>query len=540
MWLRPLPYQGRFYKSHDSKVQRGWHFGQSELDGTRATSGRITEETLWYLCVWDDLIWGERRSYSVTTAKPEPMLWKICANEIPLGHINDADFIPLILERNVRPERPDYEDAPQLSDAVWEVAEKCWMKDPKERPTASTLCDTLSHLLGTTTVIPLLPISAPSPPIIMLQSIPQLPPHGQATPPHRLTSLPNVSHFLDTTSIAQALPDPSPSHPIVLSDAPVQASPPHPLTSPPTLTMRGHTSEVFCAIFSPDGKYIISGSADNTVRVWDAQTGHLALEPLKMHTSSVDCVAFSPDSRRIASGSEDRTILVWDAVTGKVVAGPFKGHTDYVWCISFSPNGKQIASGCCDHKIWVWDAWTGDLLIQPLTGHTGGVSCVVFSGDCERMASGSSDNTIRVWDVKSGRLVHGPLIGHTSLVQFVAFSPNGQRIVSASWDGNVCVWDADTGALVSGPSKQHAEGTLAVVFEANSTYFCHVSPDGKWIAGTDNDSKTIYIWESVTGRLAVTFTGQTDCVLSVSFSSDSKRILSSSDDKTICIHTLNL
>src|SRR6202451_2161312 len=165
-------------------------------------------------------------------------------DEIPLGHISYADFFELVVRQDVRPERPDYEDAPQLSDAVWELAERCWVKDPKLRPTASAVCDTLSHLLETATI----------------------------TQPQ-------------------------------LSDL------------PQNLTLRGHTDEVWCATLSPDGKYIVSGSGDCTIMVWDVQTGNLALGPLKMHTQGVGCVAFSPNGRQIVSGSQDKTILIWDAVT---------------------------------------------------------------------------------------------------------------------------------------------------------------------------------------------------------------------------------
>ena len=403
----------------------------------------------------------------------DPYANKLYANEIPLGELIFSDFVELVVRQDVRPERPDSEDASQLSDAIWDLAEACWVKDPKKRPTAAAACTILSHLLDT--------ISVPRP-------TPDAPPSGQLNP------LPN-------------------------------------------LTILGHTDKVWCAAFSIDGKQFVSGSRDRTVRLWDAQTGNTVLGPLKLHTGGVCSVAFSPDGRRISSGSRDRTLLVWHTVTGKVVAGPFKGHTDSIWSVKFSPDGNRIASGSRDQTIRIWDAQTGVLLVRPLRGHTDGVTSVAFNGDGAQIVSGSWDKTIRVWDAQKGRLVWGPLKGHNSPVSFVLFAPDSNRIVSASRYGNVCAWNAGTGALVSGPSLWHAEGALAVTFTPNSTDSA-VSPDGKWIAARDSNLKTVHVWDSKTGQLAASLDGHTDIVISITFSPDSRRILSASWDKTVRVHTL--
>jgi WD40 repeat protein len=414
-------------------------------------------------------------------------------NEIPLGHMNYADFIDLVVQRNVRPERPDEEDALQLSDAIWDLAQACWVTDPKERPTAAAVCTTVSHLLEKTCVARQTPDASPHP-------------------------------LLETTSIARPMPDMAPS--------PVS-------TSPPSLIMQGHTDQVWCATFSLDGKKIVSCSEDRTIRVWDAQTGNPVLGPLKMYNYGVPCVAFSPNGRRIASGSSNRTILVWHAVAGKVVAGPFKGDTGSPWSVCFSPDGKRIASGSFDTNIRIWDARTGDLLVGPLKGHRNMVTSVAFSADGSQIASGSDDKTVRVWNANSGELIHGPLKGHKSWVLFVGFSPDSKRIISVSRNGHACVWNVHTGALVSGPSLQHVGGALAVVFTPGSTRSA-VSPDGKWIAAyADLTSTTVHVWDSKNGQLAASLEGHTDKVTSIAFSPDSRRVLTSSYDRTIRVHTLN-
>ena len=160
----------------------------------------------------------EVRSHPVVYVEPDHRAFKIYTDEIPLGHITYADFIELVVQRNVRPEWPDDEDAPKLSDAIWEFAKACWVKDPQKRPTAMAVCNTISHLLEN---------------ICVAQKI-------QESSPHPL---------LEGTSIAQ------PSQ---------HASHSHPLVPPSNMTIRGHTASVWCAVFSPDGQ-IVSGSVDGTI-----------------------------------------------------------------------------------------------------------------------------------------------------------------------------------------------------------------------------------------------------------------------------------
>jgi len=124
---------------------------------------------------------------------------------------------------------------------------------------------------------------------------------------------------------------------------PVEACPPNSVTFTPSLTLREHTDWVWCAVFSPDGKYIASGSEDHALMVWDVRRGKLALGPLNKRAAGVNCVAFSPNATRIASGFSDNTILVWH--------GPMRDHTGPIFSVKFSSSGNQIASGSYDLTI---------------------------------------------------------------------------------------------------------------------------------------------------------------------------------------------
>ncbi|KAI0046388.1 hypothetical protein FA95DRAFT_1679826, partial [Auriscalpium vulgare] len=210
---------------------------------------------------------------------------------------------------------------------------------------------------------------------------------------------------------------------------------------------RGHTYYVNSVAFSPDGRRIVSGSADNTIRIWDAETGQPVGTPRKGHTDFVLSVAFSPDGTRVISGSSDRTVCIWDAETGQPVgtSPPWTGHTDYVLSVAFSPDGRHVVSSSHDDTIRIWDAETGQPVGPPLEGHTDDVRSVAFSPDGRHVVSGSYSSNIRIWDAETGKPVGTPLEGHSGIVWSVAFSPDGTRVVSGSSDKTIRIWDAETG-----------------------------------------------------------------------------------------------
>ncbi len=271
------------------------------------------------------------------------------------------------------------------------------------------------------------------------------------------------------------------------------------------LTLRGHASVVNSVAFSPDGGRVASGSWDHTIKVWDARMGREQLT-LRGHTSRVNSVAFSPDGKRLVSGSSDNvsatfppdggpavlvpsvadnTIKIWDAQTGREDL-TLRGHKGVVNSVAFSPDGRRVVSGSSDKTIRVWDARTGREVLT-LQGHDISVDCVTYSPDGGRIASGGDDNTIKLWDVRAGR-EELTLRGHTMGVRSVAFSPDGVRLTSGSWDGTIKVWDARTG---------RKELTLRGQKSAVNS-MAH-SPDGTRLAVRDGHG-TVKAWDLATGN----------------------------------------
>jgi WD40 repeat protein len=159
------------------------------------------------------------------------------------------------------------------------------------------------------------------------------------------------------------------------------------------------------------------------------------------HTATVKSVVFSPDGRFLASGSVDASVRLWDGATRRQIGGSLTGHADVVTSVAFSPDGRTLASGGADHSVGMWDVATRQQIGEPLTGHTSSVNSVVFSPDGRTLASGGEDKTVRLWDVATRRQIGGPLTGHTSEVTSVAFSPDGRTLASGSDDETVRLWD---------------------------------------------------------------------------------------------------
>ncbi len=242
--------------------------------------------------------------------------------------------------------------------------------------------------------------------------------------------------------------------------------------------LRGHTDFIFAVNFSPDGRSLVSCSADQTIRLWNVMTGQ-CIKVLQGHAGLVTDVTFSPDGHILASSSYDHTVKLWDVATGQLLY-TFPEHI--AMSTAFSPDGKKLAVGSFDETVRIWDLQTKQCC-QTFKGHSSWVWWVAFSLDGLTLATASSaDRTVRLWDVCTGECMH-ILRGHQEWIWAIAFSPDGKILASCSSDGTIKLWDV-------------AAGDCIATLEGHNTWVMSVdfSPEGNTLVSGDGNA-VIKLWD---------------------------------------------
>jgi WD40 repeat protein len=295
----------------------------------------------------------------------------------------------------------------------------------------------------------------------------------------------------------------------------------------------GHEQSVGSVAFSPDNRWVVTGSQDKTARLWDLEAADpISQLPivLKGHGSAVTAVGFSPDNRWVVT--VDTTARLWDLKAADPAAQPrvLKGHGGAVTAVAFSPDNHWVVTGSVDTTARLWDLETADPTAQPLVlkGHGSAVIAVAFSPDNHWVVTGSVDTTARLWDLKAADPAAQPVLlkGHEAHVSAVAFSPDNRWIVTGSWDKTARLWDLKAADPAAQPLvlKGHEDAVKAVAF----------SSDNRWVV-TGSDDNTARLWDLKAADPAtqpLVLKGKAGLVRAAAFSPDSHWVATWGWDKT--------
>ncbi|WP_017663344.1 WD40 repeat domain-containing protein [Baaleninema simplex] len=283
-------------------------------------------------------------------------------------------------------------------------------------------------------------------------------------------------------------------------------------------TLTSHSRGVQALALSPDGRFLVSGGSDATLKFWNLPSGQ-EQQTWKIHRNIVATIALSPDGKTLASGSRDETAKLVDLQTGEIqhtLRSLGEQGRPQIASVAFSRDSKILYMGTDGGNGSYWDANTGRYL-----GDLGWISRMAVSAD-GRLLVGAYIDDLVINDPKSGQTKQ-TLGTNLDVISAVAISPDSSIIASGHHNGEIHLWKTQSARKLT-TLTGHSGVVETLVF----------SPDGKLLASGGEDT-TIKLWDLKTQTEICTLTGHTEDVMALAFSPDGKLLVSGSLDKTLKI-----
>ena len=290
----------------------------------------------------------------------------------------------------------------------------------------------------------------------------------------------------------------------------------------PSRTFKGHEDLVQAVAVFPDGRRMVTGSRDKTLRLWNLKDGSL-LKKMEGHTSGIIAVTVSRDGELIASGDRKGKLIAWRGDYGESLTKAIKVH-DFICSLDFSPDGSILASGSYDKTTKLWNTKTWQQQGNPIDCGAE-VQCVRYSPSGEHLAIATYAN-IQIWNPGTSECIanfeaHAAVYfaGNLSL----AWTPDGTRLLSggSSSDPTIREWDTSTWKQVGDSWSGHTDDVNAIA----------VNPDGTLVASASHDNQ-VRLWR-LSDRQTIAIFKHSNPVLYATFSTDGMHILSGGMDHEI-------
>ncbi|MGD1907040.1 MAG: DnaJ domain-containing protein [Leptolyngbyaceae cyanobacterium] len=323
----------------------------------------------------------------------------------------------------------------------------------------------------------------------------------------------NLQAEADFTKAAelQTQPQPSPTAP---ESAPSPRPPWRCIHS-----VSSHKAAVSAMALTPDGSKLVTGSHDQTLKIWNPQMGRV-LKTLKGHDRAICTVAVSGDGKLIASAGVDQTIRIWAMHSGKqvqVLRSLFSGHSDTITALAFHPNSPLLISASQDWTVRLWDLNTGKE-IEVLKHQGEAILALAVNPTGKAIAYGGTGKHLTLRSLKTGKARLLPI--QKPPVLSIAFSPEGDRL-AAGYGNEILLWDCDRKKTIA-KLKGHHKPVSALAFGS-----------GHQVLVSGSHDKTIQRWQG--GERVETLSGHRGEILALACNSDGQMIISGSADKTVKI-----
>ena len=293
---------------------------------------------------------------------------------------------------------------------------------------------------------------------------------------------------------------------------------------------------VFAITWSPDGTKLVGGTKDGRIQIWQGWTGE-QLQCLEGHQKCIWSLAWSADGQMLASGGDDRSIRLWEVASGRCVR-ILRGHQNAVRAVRWqyaeaksSGDAEEsstdamndasgiLASGSFDQTVRLWSPRT-DASLKVLQGYRNALQALAWQPEGQLLASGGHDRQIRLWDTCTKQCLT-TLVGHDRPIWSLAWSPDGQYLASSGDDQTICLWDV------------HAQQASAkLTGHQNTIWAVAWHPTANRLASASHD-QTVRLWDPETGRCLQVLTGHQNFVRTVAWSPDGQWLASGSYDQTL-------